>query len=70
MLDRYKRKRSYVGIVRPVGRRVICERDADGDWNDNLLALNNCSNIGEDRTWLNSWFASNLGDLRVNQKMR
>ena len=35
-------KRSEVGVVRPAGRAAYLRTHADGDWNDNLLSLNEC----------------------------
>jgi hypothetical protein len=35
-------KRAEVGVVRPSGRRAYVRTYADGDWNDNLLSLNQC----------------------------
>lgn len=34
--------RSTVGVVRPPGRSPYLRTYADGDWNDNLLSLNQC----------------------------
>jgi hypothetical protein len=42
VLDPYTRKRSDIAIVRPAGRSPYLRTHADGDWNDNLLALNQC----------------------------
>lgn len=42
VLDPYTSKRSDVGIVRPVNRHPYLRTYADGDWNDNLLSLNQC----------------------------
>jgi hypothetical protein len=42
VVDPYTGKRSYVGVVRPVGRPAYLRTHADGDWNDNLLSLNQC----------------------------
>lgn len=42
VIDPNTGKRSNVGIVRPVGRPAYVRTHADGDWNDNLLALNQC----------------------------
>lgn len=41
--DPYNGKRSDVGVVRPAGRAPYVRTHADGDWNDNLLSLNQCS---------------------------
>ena len=35
-------KRAYVGVVRPAGRPAFVRTHADGNWNDNLLSLNQC----------------------------
>ena len=43
VIDPYTGKRSDVGVVRPAGRPPYLRTYADGDWNDNLLALNQCS---------------------------
>ena len=42
VVDPYNRKRSEVGVVRPAGRAPYVRTHADGDWNDNLLSLNQC----------------------------
>lgn len=43
VLDPYTRKRSDVGVVRPLGGIAPYVRTyADGDWNNNLLSLNQC----------------------------
>jgi hypothetical protein len=34
--------RSDVGVVRPDGRAAYLRSYADGDWNNNLLSLNQC----------------------------
>lgn len=36
-------KRAEVGVVYPEGRAPYLRTHADGYWNDNLLALNQCS---------------------------
>ena len=36
------KKRSDVGVIRPIGRDPYLRTYADGDWNDNLLALPGC----------------------------
>lgn len=33
---------AYVGVVRVIGRNPFIRTYADGDWNDNLLSLNQC----------------------------
>lgn len=43
VVDPNTKKRSDVGVVRPVGRSAYVRTHADGDWNDNLLSLNQCS---------------------------
>jgi len=35
-------KRADVGVVRPNGRPAYLQTYADGDWNNNLLSLNQC----------------------------
>lgn len=40
--DPYTSKRSEVAVVRPAGRAPYLRTHADGVWNDNLLALNQC----------------------------
>lgn len=42
VVDPYNGKTSYVGVVRPTGRPAYLRTYADGDWNDNLLSLNQC----------------------------
>jgi hypothetical protein len=42
VIDPFNGKRSNVGVVRPVGRAPYLRTHADGDWNDNLLSLNQC----------------------------
>lgn len=39
-------KRSDVGVVRPAGRAPYLRTHADGYWNDNLLALDQCPLVG------------------------
>ncbi len=36
-------KVAYVGVVRPAYGHPYLRTYADGDWNDNLLSLNECS---------------------------
>lgn len=43
VIDPYKGKRSEVGVVRSTGRLPYVRTHADGDWNDNLLSLNQCA---------------------------
>ena len=42
VLDPATGKRSEVGVVRPAGRNAYLRTHADGDWNNNLLSLNQC----------------------------
>ncbi len=42
VLDPYTGKRSEVGVFRSTGRAPYLRTHADGDWNDNLLSLNQC----------------------------
>jgi len=42
VIDPYTGKRSDVGVVRLVGGRPNLRTHADGDWNNNLLSLNQC----------------------------
>jgi len=43
VLDPRKGKRADVGVVRPRdGRAPFVQTYADGDWNNNLLSLNQC----------------------------
>jgi hypothetical protein len=42
VVDQNNGNRSNVGIVRPAGRAPYLRTHADGDWNDNLLSLNQC----------------------------
>jgi len=42
VIDPYNGKRSEVGIIRAVGRAPYVRTHADGDWNDNLLSLDQC----------------------------
>jgi hypothetical protein len=43
VIDPYNGKRSDVGVVRPSGHAPYLRTYADGDWNDNLLSLNQCT---------------------------
>jgi hypothetical protein len=43
VLDPNNGKRSEVGVIRPTGRDPYVRTHADGDWNDNLLSLNQCT---------------------------
>jgi Protein of unknown function (DUF3892) len=42
VIDPFNGKRSNVGVVPPVDRAPYLRTHADGDWNDNLLSLNQC----------------------------
>jgi Protein of unknown function (DUF3892) len=42
VIDPGNGKRSDIGVVRPAGRAPFLRTYADGDWNDNLLSLNQC----------------------------
>lgn len=42
VLDPSTGKRSDVGVVRPTGRTPFLQTHADGDWNNNLLSLQQC----------------------------
>ena len=44
--DKQTGKRPDVGIVRPAGRAPYLRTHADGYWNDNLLALDQCPLAG------------------------
>jgi Protein of unknown function (DUF3892) len=39
VVDPYTGKRADMGVVRPAGRPAYLRTYADGDWNDNLLSL-------------------------------
>jgi Protein of unknown function (DUF3892) len=43
VLDPYTSKRSNVAVVREHGKAPFLRTHADGDWNNNLLSLNQCS---------------------------
>lgn len=43
VLDPQNGKRANVGVVRPAGRQGFVRTHADGDWNDNLLSLDQCA---------------------------
>ncbi len=43
VVDPYTGKRSDVGVVRPSGGRPYVRTYADGNWNNNLLSLDQCS---------------------------
>jgi hypothetical protein len=42
VIDPRNGKRANIGVVRPSGRAPFLRTYADGDWNDNLLSLNQC----------------------------
>ena len=42
VVDPVTGRRSEVGVMRPNGRAAYLRTHADGDWNDNLLSLQNC----------------------------
>ena len=42
VVDPRNGKVAYVGVVRVAGRSPYIRTYADGDWNDNLLSLNQC----------------------------
>jgi len=42
VIDPNNGKRADIGVVRPVGRPAYARTYADGNWNDNLLSLNQC----------------------------
>jgi len=46
VLDKKTGKRADVGVVRPAGRAPYLRTYADGYWNDNLLALDQCPLVG------------------------
>lgn len=41
-VDRSTGKKVYIGVVREAGRSPYLRTYADGKWNDNLLALDEC----------------------------
>jgi len=43
VLDPNNGKRSEVGVIRTTGRDPYVRTHADGDWNDNLQSLNQCT---------------------------
>jgi hypothetical protein len=43
VIDPRTNQRAEVGVMRPAGRAAYVRTHADGDWNDNLLSLNQCS---------------------------
>ena len=42
VLDPKTGKRAEIGVVRVAGHAPFLRTHADGDWNDNLLSLNQC----------------------------
>jgi len=42
VIDPRNGKRADVRVIRPAGREAYVRTYADGDWNDNLLSLNQC----------------------------
>jgi hypothetical protein len=42
VLDPFTGRRSNVGVVRSTGKAPYLRTHADGDWNDNLLSLDQC----------------------------
>ena len=42
VLDPRTRKRANVAAVRQAGKAAFLQTHADGDWNNNLLSLNQC----------------------------
>lgn len=42
VIDPFNGKRADVGVVRPSGRHPYLRTYSDGDWNDNLLSLDQC----------------------------
>lgn len=42
-VDAYTGNRAYVGVVREPGKAPYLRTHADGKWNDNLLAQQNCN---------------------------
>ena len=42
VLDPVSKKRSDVGVVRETGKLPYVRTHADGNWNNNLLSLNQC----------------------------
>jgi len=42
VIDPLNGKRANIGVIRPAGRPAYVRTYADGDWNDNLLSLNQC----------------------------
>jgi len=42
VIDPASGKRANIGVFRPAGRQAYLRTYADGDWNNNLLSLNQC----------------------------
>lgn len=42
-VDRTTGKKMYIGVVREAGKNPYLRTHADGKWNDNLLALDECT---------------------------
>jgi hypothetical protein len=42
VVDPYTKKRADIGVVRTAGKAPYLRTHADGDWNDNLLSLDQC----------------------------
>jgi Protein of unknown function (DUF3892) len=42
VIDPRNNRRANVGVVRVLGRPAYLRTSADGDWNDNLLSLDQC----------------------------
>jgi len=42
VIDPFNGRRAEVGVVRPAGRHPYLRTYSDGDWNDNLLSLDQC----------------------------
>lgn len=41
-VDRFSGQKMYIGVVREVDKNPFLRTHADGKWNDNLLALDEC----------------------------
>ena len=42
-VDQTSERKMYIGVVRETGKNPYLRTHADGKWNDNLLALNECN---------------------------
>ncbi len=42
VLDPVSGRKAYVGVVREAGKQPYLRTHADGQWNNNLLSLNQC----------------------------